>query len=158
MTSSIAGSDITATALRGCLFAIITSPRVYRKLVKEIDSAIAQGRLSSPVEESEAQTLPYLQAAILEGLRRFSPITQLQERVVLVGGENSWGIQLNPIFGQDLEVFRPERWLIEDQEKLQQMSHVFDLIFGWDTTRCLGILIALMNLNKIFIELFRRYQ
>ncbi|KAI1075518.1 putative benzoate 4-monooxygenase cytochrome P450 [Whalleya microplaca] len=171
--SLIAGSDTTATALRACLLAIISNPRVFSKLVKEIDEAIVQGKISSPIRESEAKTLPYLQAVIKEGLRRFSPITQLRERVVPPSGDtfdgksipagtfvgiNSWGIQLHPVFGEDPEVFRPERWLIDDQDKLQQMNQVYELIFGWGTTRCLGIPIALMNLNKIFVELFRRYD
>ncbi|KAH9989602.1 putative benzoate 4-monooxygenase cytochrome P450 [Xylariaceae sp. FL0662B] len=165
--SLIAGSDTTATALRACLLAIISNPRVSSQLVQEIDNAIVQGKISSPVRESEAKALPYLQAVIKEGLRRFSPITQLRERVVppcgdsfdgkaIPGGTfvgiNSWGIQLNPVFGDDPEIFRPERWLTNDQEKLQQMNQVYELIFGWGTTRCLGIPIALMNLNKIFVE------
>jgi hypothetical protein len=32
------------------------------------------------------------------------------------------------------------------------MERVQELIFGYGNTRCLGILIAMMNLNKIFVE------
>jgi hypothetical protein len=32
------------------------------------------------------------------------------------------------------------------------MGRVRELIFGYGTTRCLGIPIAMMNLNKIFFE------
>jgi cytochrome P450 len=67
-------------------------------------------------------------------------------------GLNAWGLQLNSVFGDDPEVFRPERWLVEDKERLRQMSQVQELIFGYGTTRCLGIPIAMMNLNKIFVE------
>lgn len=61
-------------------------------------------------------------------------------------------MQLNPVYGDDPEVFRPERWLIDDEVRLKEMSRVHELIFGHGTTRCLGIPIATMNLNKIFVE------
>lgn len=171
--SLIAGSDTTATAMRASLLAIISNPRVYSRLVREIDDAVAAGKISSPIRDDEARKLPYLQAVIKEGLRRFSPITQLRERVVPPQGDsfnghfipggtfvgiNSWTIQCNPVFGEDPEVFRPERWLIDDEEHLKQMTQVHELIFGWGTTRCLGVPIALMNLNKVFVELLRRYD
>lgn len=67
-------------------------------------------------------------------------------------GLNAWGLQLNPVFGDDPQVFRPERWLIDDADRLKEMERVHELIFGYGTTRCLGIPIAMMNLNKIFVE------
>ncbi|KAL1641284.1 hypothetical protein SLS58_006186 [Diplodia intermedia] len=171
--SLIAGSDTTATAMRASLLAIISNPRVYARLTREIDDAIAAGKVSSPIRDSEARNLPYLQAVIKEGLRRFSPITQLRERVVPPQGDtfdgkfipggtfvgiNSWTIQCHPVYGDDPEVFRPERWLIDDEERLKQMTQIHELIFGWGTTRCLGVPIALMNLNKLFVEMLRRYD
>jgi cytochrome P450 len=153
--------------MRSTLLSIISNPRVYSRLVQEIDGAVARGAISSPITEEEAKRLPYLQAVLKEGLRRFPPITQLRERMVPPEGDwyngtfipggtfvglNAWGLQLNPVFGDDPEVFRPERWLTEDKECLQQMGQVQELIFGYGTTRCLGIPIAMMNLNKIFVE------
>jgi cytochrome P450 len=67
-------------------------------------------------------------------------------------GLNAWGLQLNSVFGEDPEVFRPERWLVEDEDCLRRMCQVQELIFGYGTTRCLWIPIAMMNLNKIFVE------
>ncbi|PVI00777.1 cytochrome P450 oxidoreductase [Periconia macrospinosa] len=171
--SLVAGSDTTATAMRSMLLSLISNPRVYSRLIEEIDGAVARGAISSPITEEEAKRLPYLQAVIKEGLRRFPPITQLRERMVPPEGDwyngtfvpggtfvglNAWGLQLNSVFGDDPEVFRPERWLIEDKERLQKMGQVQELIFGYGTTRCLGIPIAMMNLNKIFVELFRRFD
>jgi cytochrome P450 len=49
-------------------------------------------------------------------------------------------------------VFRPERWMEADAQKLKEMNQVQELIFGYGNTRCLGIPIALMNLNKTFVE------
>lgn len=153
--------------MRAILLMIISNPRVYKRLQKEIDDYASIGQLSDPVTDAEARRLPYLQACIKEGLRRYPPITQLRERVSPAEGDtyrgrtipagtfvgiNAWGLQLNPIFGSDPEVFRPERWIEADPEKLRAMSQVQELVFGYGNTRCLGIPIALMNLNKTMVE------
>ncbi|KAL3296465.1 Pisatin demethylase [Colletotrichum asianum] len=176
--SLVAGSDTTATAIRATLLAVISTPTVYQRLVREITTAEREGRISSPVCNAEAQSLPYLQAVIREGLRRFPPITQLREceappegmelpdgRRIPGGtfvGLNAWGTQLHPVFGDHPHVFRPERWLQEsyddDGAQLAAMTKVQELVFGHGMTRCLGIPIAMMNLNKMFVELFRRYD
>ena len=163
----VAGSDTTATSMRATLLSIISNPPVYARLQREIDDAIARGAISSPILQDEAVQLPYLQACIKEGLRRFPPITQLRERMAPPEGDtykgrhippgtfiglNAWGLQLSPVFGDDPEVFRPERWLTGDAERVKEMLKVQELIFGYGTTRCLGIPIAMMNLNKIFVE------
>ncbi|TQV97454.1 benzoate 4-monooxygenase cytochrome P450 [Cordyceps javanica] len=168
----VAGSDTTATALRATLLSIISTPTVYQRLAREIAAAEAEHRISTPIRNEEAQKLPYLQAVIREGLRRFPPITQLREREAppegfqlpdgrhIPGGTfvglNAWGTQLNPVFGTDAHVFRPERWLPESYDdggqRLAAMSKVQELIFGHGMTRCLGIPIAMMNLSKMLVE------
>ena len=167
MYVSISGADSTATATRAILLAILSNPRSYAKLQREIDEAIAKSAISSPVRDSEAKQLPYLQACITEGLRKFPPITLLRERVAPLEGDfvlghhvpagtnigiNAWGLQLNSIFGPDPEVFRPERWLIDDQERLREMRQVQDLVFGYGGTKCLGKAISAINMNKMFVE------
>lgn len=42
-TESIAGSDTTAGAIRGTLLHIMTNPRVYAKLQREVDDAVRDG-------------------------------------------------------------------------------------------------------------------
>ena len=164
---SISGADSTATATRALLLLLLTNPRCYMKIQEEIDEAIVAGQISSPVRDSEARQLPYLQACITEGLRKFPPITLLRERVVPAEGDfvlghdipagtnvgiNAWGLQLNPVFGPDPDCFRPERWLIDDQERLQEMRQVQELVFGYGSTKCLGKAISAINMNKIIVE------
>jgi len=52
------------------LLCIITNPRVYAKLIAEIDAAIAAEKIpSSPheiISDEQAKELPYLQACIKE--------------------------------------------------------------------------------------------
>jgi cytochrome P450 len=159
--------------MRATLLAIISNPCVYAKLQREIDAAVSSGLISYPVKDAEAKKLPYLQACIMEGLRRFPPTVQLRERMTPPEGDvfnghsipggvfiglNAWGLQLHPVYGPDPEVFRPERWLIDDQKRLSQMRRVHELIFGYGDTRCLGIPIATMNLNKVFVEVGQQFS
>ena len=154
--------------MRATLLHIISNPVIYAKLQREIDAAESNTRISNPVQDLEAKNLPYLQACIKEGLRIFPPITQLRERVTPSGGDtidgrfipggtfigiNARGAQRNQdVYGSDADVFRPERWLRADQEKLKEMEMVHSLIFSYGNSKCLGIPIAMMNLNKIFVQ------
>ena len=69
----MAGSDTTATAVRAITLFLITTPRVLWRLRKEIDEAVDNGSISTPIQDSEARELPYLKACIKEGLRMFPP-------------------------------------------------------------------------------------
>jgi cytochrome P450 len=123
--------------------------------------------VSHPVQDSEARQLPYLQACVLEGLRKHPPLSQLRERVVPPEGDtiqghdipggtyiglNAWGTQLDEVFGDDPDMFRPERWLIEDEERLKAMHQTHELIFGYGSTKCLGASMAMLELNKMIFE------
>ena len=165
---SFAGSDTTATALRSTLLNIITNPAIYSKLQKEIDAAVAREAISETIQHDEAvRELPYLQACIKEGLRIFPPITALRERVTPPEGDiinghhipggvnvglNMRGVLQNPVFGADPEVYRPGRWIESSPDTLAEMKRVQELVFGHGFTRCLGINIATMNLNKVLAE------
>ena len=146
---------------------IVSNPLIYKKLQQEIDVAVAKGSISSPAREEEIRQLPYLQACIREGLRIFPPITYLRERVTPRGGDtlngvfvpggvnvgfNLPGLLLNDVFEPDAKVFRPERWLDAEPGRLREMERVMDLVFGWGSTRCLGIRMANTNQGKFFVE------
>ncbi|KAL2366237.1 hypothetical protein RJZ56_000885 [Blastomyces dermatitidis] len=78
---AVAGSDTTATTLRIALLLLTTSPKTYTTLASEIDRAISQSRISSPVTDAEARALPYLQACIKECFRFWPPITGIMPRI-----------------------------------------------------------------------------
>ncbi|KAI0872196.1 cytochrome P450 [Hypoxylon argillaceum] len=61
------------------------------------------------------------------------------------------------VFGNDAEVFRPERFL-GDAPNVKQMIKMVDLVFGGGRFMCLGKSLALIELNKIFIELLRNFD
>lgn len=166
----VAGSDTTATAIRMTLLHLITSPSTYAKLRNEIFSV----SLSNPVRDSEAMTLPYLQAVIKEGLRMYPPISSVMFKhsppsgdviagIRIPGGTKVglcwYGISRNKeSYGKDSQVFRPERWLEAEGEALERMERTNDLIFSPGRWGCLGKGLALMTLNKVFVELLRRFD
>lgn len=172
MSDSLAGSDTTATALRSTLLHIITQPRVYDKLRAEIDASALP--VDSIIPESEARKLPYLQACIKEGLRMTPPVTGLLEKEAPPEGDHINGkfvpggthvgfavfgaFRDKDVFGDDADVFRPERWLEGDDEAhMAQMVRAVDLVFGSGRYSCLGRPLAMMELNKVFFEVRLRY-
>ncbi|KAF2261392.1 cytochrome P450 [Lojkania enalia] len=170
----IAGSDTSASTIRFVMLFILTNPTVYKRLQSEIDNLIASGKISSPVKDSEGRQIPYLQACIKEGLRLWPPASGAFFKEVPVGGDVIDGkfipagtqIGSSPIgihrskkiFGADAELFRPERWLEADAEHFAQMNSTVDLVFHYGKYQCLGKSVALMEFNKIFVELFRRFD
>ncbi|KAI0844636.1 cytochrome P450 oxidoreductase [Daldinia vernicosa] len=170
----VAGSDTTSTSVQSILLSIIASPQVYKTLCAEIRGAVAGGLVSDPIQDSEAKQLVYLQACILEGLRKFPPLSQLRERVVPPGGDtlgcfhlpegtfvglNMWGVQLNKaVYGDNAEIYYPERWLIDDVDRLHAMHQTHSLVFGHGSTKCLGMSVAMMEITKVIFELLRNFD
>ena len=90
----LAGSDTTATAIRATVLFLITTPSALWRLRAEIDEAVHKSSISSPIKDSEARALPYLQACIKEGLRLFPPVTGLFDKVVPPEGDTFNGLFL----------------------------------------------------------------
>lgn len=169
MLQILAGSDSTATTIRMTLLLLLTNPRVYRKLQTEIDVAIADGKITFPVvQNAEALQLPYLQAVIKEGLRLWQPLNGIvtkdspNEDITI----NNVYIPANTqvclsshsmmrrmdLFGPDPDIFRPERWLDTDTDRIKEAERIWELTFGTGRFTCLGKSLALMELNKVFVE------
>lgn len=56
------------------------------------------------------------------------------------------------LFGEDANLFRPERFLEVDEAKRAEMQRNVELIFGTGRWMCAGKPVAHMELNKIFFE------
>lgn len=137
-----AGSETTAISLSSVFYYLVKHPRVYKKLMEELDDAARNGtitdRENKKVSFSEAQKLPYLDAVIQESFRVHPAAGLILERVVppqgldIVGnfipggtivGCNAWVLHRRPeVFGSDVDTFRPERWLDAKPEQLKEMK------------------------------------
>ncbi|KAK4171812.1 putative cytochrome P450 E-class, group I [Triangularia setosa] len=173
----IASADTVAVPMRTIFLYLITSPLVYAKLKAEITAAIKAGTISEPITNQEALKLPYMQAVIHEGLRMM-PISAFgfPKRVpskgdMMCGQHVPGGTDIFPnnlaiqrskkVFGDDADVFQPERWLIENTRGAEHRSlmvrHI-EVIFGHGRWQCPGRMLAWVELNKIFVELLRNFD
>ena len=112
--------------------------------------------------------MPYLQAVIKEGFRIHNPAAGLVSKDVPPGGDTfngvfipggtkigycGWGLfRDKEIWGEDVHAFRPERWLDSPTEQIHNMEATMELVFGYGRWQCLGKNIALIELNKVFVE------
>ncbi|KAH8892118.1 cytochrome P450 [Thozetella sp. PMI_491] len=170
----LAGSDTTASALRATMLHIITCPRVYQRLKREIQAATDQDDVASPISLDQARKIPYLQAVIYEGLRMYPPALYGFFKTVPPEGEKIQGVFLpggtcigfnmlavarsQIAFGSDAEVFRPERFLECDEVTKQEMERHIDLAFGYGRWMCAGKTVAFTELNKVIFELLREFD
>lgn len=129
-----AGSDSTASTMQSFCWNVLNNPEIYAKLTDEILAA----DMSDMVQYNEAQTLPYFQACLKEAMRlqpavglnitrKVPPSGAEIDGVKLPGGTqvavNGWVLHRDrEVFGADAEVFRPERWLVEDKERVRNME------------------------------------
>ncbi|KAI9842249.1 MAG: hypothetical protein M1837_007394 [Sclerophora amabilis] len=170
----IAGHDTLAINLRSVLYYLCRNPNPYRTLRDEIDEAVNAGKINSkPVTYAEAISLPYLSAVVSESMRIHPTTGFILERHVPEGGAilcgidlpantivgvNAWAIQRNKdIFGEDVDEFRPERWIESPPEQIKEMQRNL-FVFGAGARGCLGRNIALMQILKLIAELFRHFD
>lgn len=133
-----AGSDTTAISLRSIIYFLLRHPKSLSKLTNELAAARAEARLSDIATWKEARQLPFLDACIKEA-GRLHPATGLAlERVVPAGGAeicgqrfaggtvvgmNAWVVHRDQgVFGEDAEVWNPDRWLTADEGKRRVME------------------------------------
>ncbi|KAJ4157809.1 hypothetical protein NW754_009459 [Fusarium falciforme] len=151
----------------------MTHPDALQKLRDEIDQKLQELGDATRIPFKDTQTMPYLQACIKEALR-LHPATGLPlARVVPQGGAtisdtyfpqgtvvgtNTWVAHRNPqVFGEDVEAFRPERWLDSDKQRLSAMESCW-VPFGAGSRTCIGKNISLLEMNKLVPVLVREFD
>ncbi|KAG4288531.1 hypothetical protein FPRO06_06183 [Fusarium proliferatum] len=168
--SLFAGSDTTAIAMRAILFNIIRNPKVYERLLAEIDQASAEGRLSNPAKYSEAIKLPYFVACCKEGFRVHPSVGMSMPRHVPPTGVNIAGRYFpggsrvgmsahvvhfdKGIFGQDADCYNPDRWLQPGAEVMER----YLMHFGAGPRTCVGKNISITEIHKLIPSLLQDYE
>lgn len=172
-----AGSETTAISLSAVFFYLLRNPRVYRNLMAELDEAVQSGLIANReqgiVTWSESQKLPYLDAVVQESFRLYPAAGLLLERIVprqgidilgehipggTVVGCNAWVLHRRPeIFGDDVDTYRPERWLEANEEKLKEMKATM-FQFGAGPRTCIGKNISLLEVYKLVPAFLMRFE
>lgn len=170
-----AGSETTAITLSALFYYVLKNQGCYEKLQLEIDTNFPPG---TPITFSQSQALPYVSAVLKETFRMHPATAWAPERVVPVGGHtiageripagtvvgiSAWVIHRDPsIFGEDVDTFRPERWLAESEDK-EGLDKIKDmerhlLHFGVGPYTCIGRNIALMEIYRVVPALLRKFE
>ncbi|KAF6810906.1 benzoate 4-monooxygenase cytochrome p450 [Colletotrichum plurivorum] len=177
LVNLLAGADTTAITIRAIFWYALHSPRVYKKLEEEILAA----DLADVASFTSARALPYLEAVVREATRMHPGVCMLLERYVPESGltlpDGSFvpagtAVGINPyvngrnktIWGEDVDTFRPERWLQsagESDEAYKERLRLYnasDLTFGGGSRVCIGRNVALLETYKIVPTLIRKYE
>ena len=178
MMNVLAGGDSTAGAMRSVVYHLARHPEKQEKLVQELDEA----KLSLPAQYNDIKNLPYLNAAILESNRLTPALGLMMERWVPAGGlslpdgrviPEGMKVGMNPCvltrdvetFGSDVDVYRPERWLKQDEEsedgfkdRYRRMAELTDLMYGAGSRICMGKHMAKVEMWKLFATLYSTFD
>lgn len=163
----IASQDSTAAFVAAFLNNLIQNPHIHKKLEDEITALEQERKLSSPVVKfAETNSMPFFLACAKETLRLNPSTPIILPRRVSKGGMLLNGILVpenteigaNPyiihrdkaVFGDDADIFRPERWL-EDVERACLMDK-YTLAWGYGSRMCLGKNIAQVETHKLLVQ------
>ncbi|CAO2648458.1 Nn.00g077250.m01.CDS01 [Neocucurbitaria sp. VM-36] len=159
-----AGVETIGVTISTFLAYIMSHPGCQARIQEEIEEARKDGKLSEMPKLKEIEGLPYLSACLSESRRLHPPFAHTLARVVPSGGaelEGCWvpggtTVGLNPwvlgrdkeLYGEDADVFRPERWLEFSPEQLKTLdaNNLAEAIY----TKAIPLL--LMNLEFKFTE------
>jgi cytochrome P450 len=176
-----AGSGTISTTMAAIFYFLLKHPHVMSKLIAEIDAHFPPPtEKKSPVNFADyvvpfaqSQNLPFLDAVIKEIFRIWPGLgAQLIERLTPPEGAhimgefipgniivscNAWIMHRHkPTYGEDVETFRPQRWLEASQEQVALMNKTL-LVFGAGPNTCIGKNIAFLELYKVVPSILRMF-
>ncbi|TCD69097.1 hypothetical protein EIP91_008739 [Steccherinum ochraceum] len=174
-TLLIAGSDTTSNSTCGIVFYLAKDQARQSLLQRELDTALGAPTGSGDFNEygklyDKVKHLPYLSAAIEEGLRMYTAVGVGFPRIAPPGGLTILGHTLpegtvvsvplyslhkDPdIWGPDADKFLPERWLGDDKATWRKAFAPFQV----GPRACIGRNLAYMELFTLVATMFHRYH
>ncbi|CAK1594475.1 unnamed protein product [Parnassius mnemosyne] len=165
-TLIVAGYDTIATSLVITLLLIGSYKEVQDKIYNELEEVFGQS--DRDIEKQDLPRLTYMEAVIKESLRLY-PIVPVIARLLdkdlkiknytLYSGKicflSIYGAHRHPVWGEDANNFKPERWL--NPETLPKNSNSF-LPFSLGRRNCIGKTYAVMWLKTLISHFIRKYQ
>lgn len=162
----IAGSQTTSNTLDFALMSMVLNPKIQGRCHEHIDHVLGKEQFPTLKDKSK---LAYIEAVILEtqrfhnivpisGPRRVLKPTNLggydlpKNTTVLIGLQS---VHMDKEYWNDPEVFRPERFL-DENNKIVNTERV--VAFGQGKRRCLGEALARACLFTFFVGILQNYQ
>ncbi|XP_069363037.1 cytochrome P450 4V2-like isoform X1 [Maniola hyperantus] len=165
-TLLLSGYDTTASVLMYTMLLVGSYPEVQEKIFDELLNVF--GDEDRDVTKQDLSQLVYLEAVLKETIRMY-PLAPIIARKLdqdirlrnytLWNGRtcflSAYGLHRHPMWGPDVEQFKPERWL--NSETLPQCPTAFSG-FGLGRRSCIGKTYALMSMKTTLAHVFRRYR
>lgn len=168
---NVAAIETTLWSMEWAIAELVNNPTVQKKIRDEI-SEVLKGEA---VTESNLHQLPYLQATVKETLRLHTPIPLLVPHMNLeeakLGGYNipkeskvvvnAWWLANNPLWWENPEEFRPERFLKEESgvDAIAGGKVDFRFVpFGVGRRSCPGLILALPILGLVVAKLVSNFE
>ncbi|KAF5678137.1 benzoate 4-monooxygenase cytochrome P450 [Fusarium heterosporum] len=173
MINMIAGADTTSSIVISLFYFGLKNPSIWKRMTEEIRGADLLSGASCSYDK--AKKLTYLEAVFREVLRHQPAVSMGLPRVVPPEGLIHKGyffpggieLSMNPfttgrnrsVYGDDAEIFNPERWLRRDEEGIGQFKERrkrmddADISFGSGRRKCIGEVMAHFLTLKIVVTL-----
>jgi cytochrome P450 len=171
----VAGFDTTSTVLAGIFFYLSGDPRRYQKLTDEIRTTFDS--VDDIIYGPKLLSCTYLKSCIDEGLRMVPPGGGELPRTVLKGGIRimgefypegtnvgvpAWAKSRSQEEYGDPEVFRPERWIVDEasgvtKESVNNIRSGFHPFIIGPTT-CPGKNLAMMEMMIVLARILYRFD
>ncbi|KZT27436.1 cytochrome P450 [Neolentinus lepideus HHB14362 ss-1] len=187
----IAGHDTTAGTLTFGLWQLARHVGVQTRLREEVRATLAAIRARGKAEPSveDMESMPYLQAVMKETLRLHPAVAQIARSagkdcvlplsypVETASGELIRHIAVpkgteivvaiscynrnKNVWGEDAHVFRPDRWLAEEQPSKSKTSvgvigNIASFLSG--TRSCLGWKFAMLEMQSFLVEIIDQFE
>ncbi|KAJ5146150.1 uncharacterized protein N7515_000714 [Penicillium bovifimosum] len=162
-----AGHDTMSASLEYLTRQISLSPDVQAKLREEL--CVEHGGTFETY--ADLDKFPYLHAVVMEGLRLVYTINFYQPRVVPKGGctiediylpegtivgSQAYLVHRQPDIFPDPEAFKPERWLVDEQQARVLLRNFWT--FGSGQRGCIGRDLAISVLKNTLFAIYTRFQ
>jgi cytochrome P450 len=157
----MAATETATAAMAFAIHLLATHPEAEAKVLAEVD---AFGRNATPSFQDLHERFPYIEAVFKESLRMYPPVPltiREAERELSLGqyavpagtylAVSVYGLQRDPRYWPDPDVFRPERFLQGgDASKEAYMP------FGEGTRSCVGQRYAWQEAVLAFVRIYQR--